>query len=216
MEHKSVTEVKEGKEAFGFVLKAWRAECDFQQSDITAWKESLGINLHNSQWSNAENAKIDPKPFFWKALGEFNKNLDKGDFRFIKDKKARESLSKSFPLKHDNGKLFTAMDFLGLFLGEVDPPHEYRVITKGEAKNFSESYRDIFEAVLKKTKIQRRELAKTWQEALVEIGVDKYNQEIFTDVVIHNMENFTPEQMKFFQGVAKGTNLAALFGTNKL
>ena len=84
------------------------------------WSQANGkAGPHNSQLSLCVRGVFDPKAGFFYALARFNQALESSDFQEITDLVTRQRLLNAEPFLTVEGKVATAMDFFGMFVGEI-------------------------------------------------------------------------------------------------
>lgn len=159
---------------FGPVLKAWFRRNNWPQimAESVARAKGSKIGPWASQISNAMSGKIEPKPPFFKALGWFNDVIMRRDFLEVTDRRIMDLLIDSEPLCHDNGQPFTATDFFSLYVGELDPPEDYRhtcvKITEEDCTRFWSDIRKTFKELSFELMIERIDV---WNQ--IEAGLQR-------------------------------------------
>ena len=203
-----------GAERFAFLLKSWRLECGWSQNDIKGWSKAIAVEgpnsvsgpLPDSKWSKAENLhkkRYDPKPYFFEALAELNKDVAEGHFSHIADPALRKNLqgekngrgNPNMPITDDSGNLWKGSHFFGLFVDEIVAPEKWRLVSSQDASKRSNSYRDLFKQELEANKLPKRQIFEAIKKELNRQRVPaKLIQKIFN--VITDQENFTSEDVK--------------------
>lgn len=113
---------------FGHVIKLWFRACDFPQGITQKWSKALpeGEAPHGpwaSQVSQSIKGNHDPKTGFWLGWAQFNHAVHTGNYMGkVTDRQLIDQLNEGRPLLHEDGEPWQAMDFFGLFVGEIDEP----------------------------------------------------------------------------------------------
>lgn len=137
---------------FGQNLRRWRIAQGWSQNTPQDWGQAVGvIYVHNSQWSQLENARLrGPSPLVFRALGAMNQLLHAGQYGTIHDLHLRERVKGAKPICHPDGRPWRGADFYGAFIGSLDWPAIANVlppITDAEAAAFSTTIRQQVRAM---------------------------------------------------------------------
>lgn len=103
---------------------------------------------HNSQISQLQNARLDPKAGFWLCLAEFNRAVAEQDLSLITDRGLRDRLQGAEAFLLDDGIPAKATDFFGMFVGQLPIPHAYQsqapVLTPKEVEAANDRLAKLF------------------------------------------------------------------------
>lgn len=113
--------------AFGKAITIWMKSNGWSQQVPDDFGKAVGQpGPHNSQISQIQNGKLDPKTNFWVCLGEFNRAVAEKDLKAIKTRSLLDRLHDADAFRLDNGIAATAIDFFGMFIGAAPIPAAYR------------------------------------------------------------------------------------------
>lgn len=119
----------------------------------------------NSQMSLLMAGKLDPKAQFWVSLAEFNGSVYSGQIHDL-DPGLAKRLQARKPFTTRDGKLATALDFFGMFIGAVLWADEFStepLLTEPEAEKKGAQLLSRLEDAMLATMMSRNEL---WQKLL--------------------------------------------------
>jgi hypothetical protein len=137
----------------------------------------------NSQLSGLMAGRLDPKPAFFVAFGDFNKTVAEQNLDGISERRLVDQLKGAQAFLMDDGRAATAPDFFSLFTGLVELPLAYapdKEISDEEAKAHSEEQRKIFQRIAKDELLSPR---AAWEQ------------------VKDHAQNMKPEQLSRFKEV---------------
>jgi hypothetical protein len=140
--------------AFGKLVRQWFARNGWPQDVPHRLAKITGAaGPWNSQVSQIMQGKLDPKPALFVAFGAFNQAVAEQRFPGVTERRLLDQLTGSEPLRHDDGRPYTAPDFFALFTGLLDAPSSFsipeRVITEEDAQGISQMCRDEFRMIAK-------------------------------------------------------------------
>ena len=111
---------QDARSRFGRALHQWMKANNLSLQNPHDWSQANGkAGPHNSQLSLCVRGVFDPKAGFFYALARFNQALESSDFQEITDLVTRQRLLNAEPFLTIEGKVATAMDFFGMFVGEI-------------------------------------------------------------------------------------------------
>lgn len=132
---------------FGNALKAWFRQNSWPQNVPELWARAVGSENGpwGSQISIAMQGRLQPKPPFFQALGEFNRCVAERDLKAITDRRLRDRLVTAEPMCREDGTPYDAADFFRLYIGELtwaapDSPE----MTMEDVQTWTEEVRDLF------------------------------------------------------------------------
>lgn len=112
----------ESRADFARLLTTWMKANGWSQQTPAQIAVAAGfrhLSVHNSQVSQAQNCKLDPKPKFFACLETLNALV--ADTSWMAHKtlptRLRDTLQQPRPLQHADGTLWTAVDFFAAFAG---------------------------------------------------------------------------------------------------
>ena len=190
------------RDTFGRAITIWMKRHGWSQQffhDLSACIDNAG-GVYNSQTSLLQRGRLDFKPQFMVALGNLNAYIAAGDWKLINPatlegkcknpghtaRSLRDRLVDAEPFLTADGRVATATDFYGMFVGEVPLNAIYAAatvqpISDKEAKKLSEELRKEFRAI---AQAQMLSPAEAWP-ALERhcIGMDADQQTRFREVL---------------------------------
>ena len=123
---------REERLVFGETLKAWFEKNNWPQAITQVWANAY--DSEHGPWASQisqcmpPQPKLEPKPLFFAALGQFNEDCcdETCNFSLVEDERYRELLVTGDGMRYDSGLPWLATDFFGLFIGEVEVPKAYK------------------------------------------------------------------------------------------
>ena len=108
-------------------IKIWFKQNGWPQAVTEGWARAAGseVGPWASQISILMAGRLEPKPFFFAALGEFNDAVATRNLAAVTDQRLRNRLMNGQPMCHENGQPFDAADFFRLYIGALDAPKKY-------------------------------------------------------------------------------------------
>ena len=117
------------KHVFALTLKRWFKSNGWPQAITDTWAKDPGTEAPSGPWASqicgAMKGDFHPRVEFFLAMARFNQYVADQDLKSITASKLRDRLKGARPLINDDGKLFGATDFFGLFTGLMLPPLEF-------------------------------------------------------------------------------------------
>jgi len=115
------------REAFGKAITLWMKLNGWSQQVTDDFGKAVGQpGPHNSQISQLQNAKLNPKSEFWVCLGAFNQAVAAQDLKEIKTRALMDRLKGADAFLLDDGTPARGTDFFSMFIGEMPIPAPYR------------------------------------------------------------------------------------------
>ena len=143
----------DAREALGRAIKRWFHSNSWSQQTGHDWAkqtESEG-GPWNSQLSLLMNARLEPKPTFFVALGRFNTAVAAQDFKGVTNRALLDKLKSASPMLDDNGKVIDACGFFAMYVGLAPIPAAYavakRVYTEEDVPGINEMCRTAFRKI---------------------------------------------------------------------
>lgn len=147
--------------AFGQALKTWFARNKWPQNVPELWARATGCKTGpwGSQISIAMSGRLEPKPNFFQALGQFNAAVTERNFKGVTDGRLLDRLKDAEPMIHENGEPFTGVDFFRLYVGEAAPYFEQagRDLTQEDCDLWASELRRLFDQVCREHMCNRAE-----------------------------------------------------------
>ena len=143
-------------------IRVWFEQNGWPQSVTEGWAKAAGspVGPWASQISILMAGNLEPKPYFFVALAEFNEAVATRNLACITDRRLLDRLKAGQPMCHDNGQPFDAADFFRLYVGELEPPRAYSVITDEQGAELSAVCVEWFEKHMRAQMLTRLE---AWQ-----------------------------------------------------
>lgn len=113
--------------AFGRMLKSWRIQMGWTQ--YTAWNWSLAADFETISYGNLSileqgtAGELRHKAFL--QLEELNRRIAERDFNGVTDRRLRDRLETSFPLRYDGGPIWSAVEFWACYVGRRAIPQRF-------------------------------------------------------------------------------------------
>ena len=143
-------------------IKKWFKQNGWPQSVTEGWARAAGSDVGPwaSQISILMAGRLEPKPFFFVALAQFNEAVATRNLACITDRRLLDRLKNGEPLCHDNGKPFDAADFFRLYVGQLEPPKALTAMTDEDGAQISAICMEWFEQHMRAQMLTRLE---AWQ-----------------------------------------------------
>ena len=200
----SNVELAESRETIGKGFRRWRERNGLSQQVIHNFSQAKKIPLHNSQIAHFENGVLDPKAAFYVSLGVFNqciadKKLPPTQENFSKTD--RDRLKEAEPYLDSEGNIADAVCFFAQFIG-AEPINELYKTPKGftekEADNCTDFMTAVFNAEVKKRKLDKGEAWKEFEQHLARHGLNKHYQWRTKEVIVYGGDKWTAEEINDF------------------
>ena len=112
---------------FGKAITLWMRLNGWSQQVPDDFGKAVGQpGPHNSQISQLQNGKLEPKSGFWICLAAFNHAVATQELAAIKARALLDRLKGASAFLMDDGRPATATDFFSMFIGETQIPTTYR------------------------------------------------------------------------------------------
>ncbi len=132
-------ELQNARRRFGRFLRRWRGSASWSGATAENWASAcpdlfpelwptLGRNrIGRGQWSELETGRsAKPHPVTFLQLEELNAALASDDRGVIADRALRDLVDAAQPILHESGEPWRAPDFFACWLGQLEPPEQWR------------------------------------------------------------------------------------------
>lgn len=140
------------RQRFGRTLTAWCNRNGWIHSTLHEWGEQAGFPaVRDSSFNKLQNAKTEqPQPLTFIQLALANARVAEGDYSGVTDRRLKDRLKDSEPIRAANGQPWRATEFFAHFIGELEAPdwlQQPEPLSEAEAKALSEQHRERFAAI---------------------------------------------------------------------
>ncbi|MFZ9621553.1 MAG: hypothetical protein ACO289_10145 [Prochlorococcaceae cyanobacterium] len=144
----------EARARFGRTLTAWCNRNGWIHSTLQDWGHEAGFPaVRDSTFNKLQNGKTEqPSPLTFIQLELANARVAEGDFSGVVDRRLKERLEDSEPMRLPNGQPWRAAEFFAHFVGQLDAPewaHLPKPLGAEELASLSADHRTTFEAITK-------------------------------------------------------------------
>jgi len=200
----SNVELAESREALGKAFRRWRERNGLSQQVIHNFAQAKKIPLHNSQEAHFENGVLDPKAPFYISLGVLMDCIANKKFpptQEVFSKSDRDRLKEAEPYLDSEGHIADAICFFAQFIGAEPINKLYKTpkgFTQKEADNCTDFMTAVFNAEVKRRKLDKGEAWKEFQQHLARHGLNKHYQWRTKEVIIYGGDKWTAEEINDF------------------
>jgi hypothetical protein len=145
---------QDAKLVFAQTLKRWFKSNGWPQAITDSWAKDPGIQAPSGPWASqicgAMKADFHPRVEFFLAMARFNQFVADQELRTVTVSKVRDRLKGALPLATDNGLVYGATEFFGLFTGLQDPPAAFAKtdeLTQEDVDEWTLIMRDNFKKI---------------------------------------------------------------------
>lgn len=154
------------RQRFGRTLTAWCNRNGWIHSTLHEWGEQAGFPaVRDSSFNKLQNAKTEqPQPLTFIQLALANARVAEGDYSGVSDRRLKDRLKESEPIRDSSGAPWRATEFFSHFIGELEAPEwlqQPEPLTEAELQQLSTQQRQRFEAI---TAAKAISPAAAWKE----------------------------------------------------
>ena len=112
------------RQAFGRTLRIWRLRSGWTQDTANQWGKAAKFPAPtDAVWNKLENAETaSPTPWTFIQLATVNERLAHEDYGAIHDRKLKDRIADTEPIRNTDDSPWTATDFFSHFVGLKPPP----------------------------------------------------------------------------------------------
>ena len=139
---------------FGRTLTAWANRNNWIHSTLQDWGHEAGFPaVRDSTFNKLQNGKTEqPSPLTFIQLELANDRVARGDYSGVVDRRLKDRLDGSEPIRDEQGRPWRAAEFFAHFVGQLDAPAwaEFpKPLGAEELATLSAEHRATFETIAK-------------------------------------------------------------------
>jgi len=208
--------LEQARQRFGRLIKAWMHSGGWSTKTAMEWAKAAGLpQLSNNTvsfiWAGTQ-PKTSPK--FFTTIGYLNQRLADQDFGPIHSRALRDRVAALEPLRHFNGRPWTAVDFFACYIGQLAPPPPFdtgppekaKLLSKELAQRISSHKQQLFESHATALGLSKAEAWAALKSHCHQLSSDQVDA---LQEVLSGWRSWTPEELEELKD-AEGHNAAIL------